>query len=207
MDISKIAEYKSAIYSNDQIEKEAIAGTVAGLFRAFAPKIGLLGSKVADKGVKAYNSFARAGVMKKTMGGAGVGATIGATKGSGNYDASQDDGSFGKSRIGQVAKGALGGAAMGAATGAALGTITKGLKPINRVSKPANAPTAKPVLSPAVSKATPTIDPITGHVILDPSQYKVSSRIDALYMEKVAGMPIDKIYEYIIGRGVSNGKE
>lgn len=188
VDITKIAKYKSDIYGNEEIEKCAISGSVTGLFKAFAPKIGQLGAKVVDKGVSAYNSFAKAGVGRKALTGAGVGSAVGAVKGAGNYNQSQDDGSFGASRIGQTAKGALGGALTGAATGAALGTITKGLKPINRVSTPAQ-PVSKPMgLAPGAARTMPKIDPVTGHVVLDPSQYKVSNYIDELYMEKIASM-------------------
>jgi hypothetical protein len=152
---------------------------------------------------KSYNSFAKASVGTKAAKGAAIGATAGGVKGATGYKAENDNGTFGQSRIGQVAKGALGGAAAGGAAGAAVGLATKGLKPINRTSAPPNVP-AKPLglqppkvqgpagkaptataAKPATGKA-PNIDPVTGHITLDPSQYKVSQYIDELFIEKMA---------------------
>jgi hypothetical protein len=59
---------------------------------------------------KGYNTVAKAGLGKKMLAGAGIGAAINA----GTYDKNQDDGSFTKSRIGKALTGALGGATAGA---------------------------------------------------------------------------------------------
>jgi hypothetical protein len=216
MYFNKVAEYKTLIYGDELIEKKAIAGAVAGLFRAFAPKIAPLGQKVITKGVQAvnkgiegYNAFAKAGVGRKAVMGAKAGAGIGAVKGGLNYDSTTDDGSFGSSRLGQVAKGALGGAAIGAAAGGTIGVAAKGLKPIKPMSTPpspatgaqtvggatgaAKAPTgastaqvSQPKPKPAGAKVNPKVNPTTGHAELDPSQYRVADYIDYLYMEKIS---------------------
>ena len=111
-----INEYRQAIYKEAGILTAALAGAKA-----------LAGSGVGKKVVGTVTGVAKAGVGKKMAVGAGVGAAGGAIQGNANYNKAQDDGSFGKSQLGQTLKGMAGGAAGGAAIGGALGGIQKGV--------------------------------------------------------------------------------
>lgn len=133
--------YKNMIHDTCiQMEKEAVWGAIARSMAKLAPKAQgvtnsivtaakTVGGKVLPKAQSVGQSFMQASVAKKALSAGAAGAGIGAVAGGGKYNAANDDGSFGSSRIGGVLKGAVGGAAMGAAGGAFVGGGMKYFSP------------------------------------------------------------------------------
>jgi hypothetical protein len=120
---------------------------------------------------KGYNTVAKAGLGKKMLAGAGIGAAMNA----GTYDKNQDDGSFGKSRIGKALTGALGGAVGGA-------VAHKVLKPATLTQATSNVAKPAGLLQSAIPNKI-NVDP---DKLVDAEYHVACDYINELYIEKKA---------------------
>jgi ElaB/YqjD/DUF883 family membrane-anchored ribosome-binding protein len=174
----------------DMIYKEA--GLLSAALTAGKAALKSGGVKSAVK--TGYNTIAKAGLGKKVL----IGAGIGAAKGALDYDKNKNDGSFGNSIAGKVLSGAAGGAAIGAVSHKLLkpigmGSTTPGVS--NAILTGAGKSEGAKLLTDGVkfSENIPKYPYMNGNMI-EGVNYKISSLYNQ-YMEKHASSEVSRLAE------------
>jgi hypothetical protein len=150
---------------------------------------------------KFYNKTLGGGVVKNTIAGAGIGATVGAIK----HDPEKEDGSFSKSKFGSLASGALAGAGSGLESGLLFKKVP--LKTVDTAATNAtkavnNSNMVDEVIEDSLKRSAEYKE-----LVFDVAMEKKATSIGSTVMNGVADAigdfkKLDEVYRVIIGSGI-----